>query len=85
MFYMKLKNDNTALFFNDSDLHPMSFYFQFKSYSYPMNSVTFCFEADITKDMRSFLKHFNVEIDEDESNLHFYLYQDGYIGRVLNR
>ena len=79
---MKLTNDNTALFFNDSDLH---FAFQFKSYSYPMNSVTFCFEADITKDMRSFLKHFNVKIDEDESNLYFYLYQDGNIGRVLNR
>ena len=82
---MKFTNDNTALFFNDSDLNPMSFAFQFKSYSYPMNSVIFCFEADITKDMRSFLKHFNVKIDEDESNLHFYSYQDGNIGRVLNR
>ena len=85
MFYMTLTNDNTALFFNDSELNQMRFAFKFKSYCYPSNFVTFCFEAVITKGMRAFLKQFNVEIDEDESLLHFYLYKDGTIGRVLNR
>ena len=80
--FLKLKNDHTASFYNNESMNAESkkFCFKFNPCHYPDNNVTFCFEADITDDLRNFLKQFGVEMDEDVAKLQFYLKQNGEIG-----
>ena len=78
--YLKLTNDHTASFYNNESMNDESKEFKFNPCHYPDDRYSFCFEADITDDFRSFLKRFVVEIDADISKLQFYLYQDGGIG-----
>ena len=78
--YLKLTNDHTASFYNNESMNDESKEFKFNPCHYPDAGLSFCFEADITDDLRSFLKRFGVEMDEDVSKLQFYLRQDGDIG-----
>ena len=80
--YLKLTNDYTASFYNNESINAETrkFHFKFNPCHYPNDVVTYCFEADITDDLRPFLHRFNVDIDEDESKRQFYLFQNGCIG-----
>ena len=93
--YLKLTNDHTASFYNTElmDLESTKFFFKFNPCHCLNNGITYCFEADIKDDLRSFLKRFGVDLDkidsdnsEDESiyadkaKLQFFSYQDGDIG-----
>ena len=96
--YLKLTNDHTASFYNNEliNAEPKECCFKFNPCHYPGPDFSFCFEADITDDLRSFLKRFGVDIDEtdsdnsddsedesiyaDEAKLKFYLYNNGDIG-----
>ena len=80
--FLKLTNDHTASFYNNEsmDAESKEFCFKFNPCHYPIDNVTFCFEADIIDDLRSFLKRFGVDIDEDVTKLQFYLLQNGQIG-----
>ena len=85
--FLKLKNDHTASFhYNESmDAESKEFCFKFNPCHYSgdpfgLHQIVFCFETDKTDDLRSFLKQFGVEMDEDEAKLQFYLYQNGEIG-----
>ena len=74
------------MFYNDFELKMMEFNFKLK----PLNCAlladrTYCFETDITGELRSWLKSFDVKMNEDESKLHFTLKQDGTIGHVLDK
>ena len=80
--YMKLRN-NTACFYNDSDLESMEFNFKFKRYCFPSTNETLCFEADITTELRSDLGKHGVIIDDHESKLYFAFMANGTLGRVL--
>ena len=81
--YLKLTNDNTALFYHYSDQESKAIEFKFKPYYFPSVSLTLCFEAKITIELRSFLEGFGVEIDQNESKHYFALLEDGTLGRVL--
>ena len=80
--YLKLTNDYTASFYNNESMNDESeeCYFKFNPCHYPWDFICFYFEAVITDDLRSFLKRFGVEMDEDVSKLQFYLYSNGNIG-----
>ena len=80
--YLKLTNDHNASFFNNESMNDESkeVSFKFNPYHYPNPVLSFCFEADITDDLRSFLKRFGVEMDEDVPKLQFYLFPNGNIG-----
>ena len=74
------------MFYNDFELKMMEFNFKLN----PLNCAlladrTCCFETDITGELRSWLKSFDVKMSEDESKLHFALKQDGTIGHVLDK
>ena len=97
--YLKLTKDHTATFFNNDAMNDeskeVSFKFnpcQSKKVSFKFNprhcldtGLSFCFEADITDDLRSFLKRFGVEMDADVSKLQFYLFPNGDIGPCSKR
>ena len=97
--FLKLKNDNTLQgFFHGSfqniestDRESMEVCFKFNPFHFPDDDMTFCFEANITDDLRSKLKGFGVEMDETDSKddsedseyankLQCYLFQNGDIG-----
>ena len=80
--YLKLTNDHTASFYNNESMNDESkeCCFKFNPCHNPSDCCSFCFEADITGDLRSFLQRFGVEMDADVSKLQFYLYQHGEIG-----
>ena len=81
LMYLKLTDDNTALFYHYSDPESIAFRFKFKPYYFPSVNETLCFEAEITNGLRLCLE--NVKIDENESKLYFALMADGTLGRVL--
>ena len=83
LMYLKLTDDNTALFYHYSDPKSIAFRFKFKPYYFPSVNETLCFEAEITNELRLSLEKFDVEIDENESKLYFALLGDGTLGRVL--
>ena len=78
--YLKLTNDHTASIYNNESMNDESKEFKFNPCHYPFNDVTYCFKTDVTDDLRSFLKRFDVELDADVSKLQFYLLQNGDIG-----
>ena len=82
--YLKLENDD-ALFYNyeSMDLKSKKAGFKFNPCHYTDRedpSITFCFEADITDDLRSFINQFDVDLKKNVAKIQFYLYQDGKIG-----
>ena len=83
--FLKLENDHTASFYNDESMNAESKErcFKFNPCHCPDDRFSFCFEADITDDLRNFLKRFGVNMDADVAKLQFYLYQDGDIGPCL--
>ena len=80
--FLKLTNDHTASFFNNESMNAESkeFCFKFNPCHYLDGNITFCFEADITVDLRSDFKRFGVQMDENVAKLQFYLRQNGDIG-----
>ena len=85
--YLKVTDDTIAQFYQDFDLSFPSFP-SFKTMknqplcSPPADKVL-CFESEITDDIQSLLKQFNIEINEDESKIKLTLHQDGTMGHVL--
>ena len=84
--YLKLTNDHTASFYNNESMNDKSkeCFFKFNPCHYPRDDITYCFEAVITDDLRSFLQRFGVDIDKidsdnskDEAKFQFYLGQSG--------
>ena len=75
--FLKLENDHYASFYNNQ---AMEVCFEFNPLHCPRDMITFCFEADIIDDLRSFLKRFGVQMNENESKLQFYLFPSGNIG-----
>ena len=72
------------MFYNDFELKMMEFNFKLNPLNYALLADrTWYFETDITDDLRSWLKQFNIEINEDEPQIHCSFYQDGTIGHVL--
>ena len=86
--FLKLKNDHFVQgFFHGSfqniestDRESMEIHFKFNPCHYLDDDITFCFEANITDDLRLKLKGFGVDIGNDVAQLQFYLYQNGEIG-----
>ena len=77
ILYLKLENDDASFYNYDSkDLKSKKVDFKFNPCHYTDRvdpSITFCFDADISDDLRSFLKQFGVDMDEDEPKIQFYL------------
>ena len=63
--YLKLTNDHTASFYDNES---MEVCFNFNPCHCLLLDITYCFETDITDDLRSFLKRFGVDIDKIDSN-----------------
>ena len=87
--YLKVTDGTMAQFYQDFDLKiriPMKISLKTiknqSLYSSPADGVL-CFESDITDEMQSLLKQFNIEINEDESKIQFTFHPDGTIGHVL--
>ena len=81
--YLNMKNDEIAELFHDFELKSMPFNLKIKpQHSSSIDEIS-CFEADITDELRSWLKPFHMEINEDESKMYCSFYQDGTMGHVL--
>ena len=87
--YLKITDDTMAQFYQDFDLEikiPMKISLKTiqnqSLYSSPADGVL-CFESDITDEMQSLLKQFNIEINEDDSKIQLTFRQDGTMGHVL--
>ena len=80
--YLKLTNDHTVSFYDNESMNDESkeCCFKFNPCHYPLDFISFCFETDITDDLRSFFKRFGVEMDSDVSKVQFYFRQNGDIG-----
>ena len=80
--YLKLTSDHTATFYNNESLNAESknLEFCFNPCHNPAGFTTFCFEADITANLRTFLKGLGVEMNADISKILFCLYPNGDIG-----
>ena len=87
--YLKLTNDDTASFYNNDAMNDESKEYCFKfnpcSIHFLIDRISFCFETDLTDDLRSLLKRFGVEMDADVSKLQFYLLPNGDIGPCSHR
>ena len=82
--YLKMNNNQTAEFYNDSKLESIDFNLKIMPKHNSSAGGISCFEADITVKMRSWLEQFKIEINEDESKIQFTFYQeDGTMGHVL--
>ena len=65
--YLKLKSDHTASFQNNESTDRESKEFKFNPCHCPDDDITFCFEANMTGTLRSFLERFGVEMNETDS------------------
>ena len=88
--YLKLTNDHTATFYNNDAMNDESkeVSFKFNPCHYPDPDFSFCFEADITDDLRNFLKQFCVlytNFNFELQKLQFYLFSNGNIGPCSKR
>ena len=82
--YMKMTDDGTAKFFLDFELKSLKISFKTKRLCSPSaDEAALCFEADITDELRSWLKLFHLEINEDESKIQLTFRQDGTMGHGL--
>ena len=81
--YMKMTDDGMAEFFEDFELKSMNISFKTKRLCSPSAVEALRFETDITDELRSWLKQFNIEINGDESKIQLTFHQDGTMGNVL--
>ena len=81
--YLKIDNDGIAELFHDFELKSMAFNLKIKPQHSPSADKTSCFEAEITEELRSWLKPFHMETNEDESKIQFTFHKDGTMGHVL--
>ena len=81
--YMKMTDDGMAEFYQDFELKSMKFSFKTKRLCSPSAVEALGFESDITVEMQSWLKQFNIEINEEESKIQLTFHQDGTMGHVL--
>ena len=81
--YMKMTDDGMVEFYQDFDLKSMKIIFKTKPLCSSSSDEALYFEADITDELRSWLKPFHIEINDDESKIHFTFHQDGTMGHVL--
>ena len=82
--YLKVTDNTMAQFYQDFDLSFPSFKtIKNQSVCSPSADEVLCFESDITDDIQSLLKQFNIEINEDESKIKLTFHQDGTMGHVL--
>ena len=81
--YMKMTDDGMAEFYQDFELKSMKFSFKTKRLGSPSAVEALGFESDITVEMQSWLKQFNIEINGDESKIQLTFHQDGTMGHVL--
>ena len=81
--YMKMTDDGMAKFFHDSELKSMKISFKTKRLCSSSADEALYFEADITDELRSWLKLFHLEINEDESKIPLTFHQDGTMGHGL--
>ena len=70
------------MFYNAFELKMMEINFKRLNCSLLADRTCY-FEIDLTDDLRSWLKQFNIEINEDEPKIHCSFYQDGTIGHVF--
>ena len=82
LMFLKLQDD-TAYFYRFSDPQSTEFQFKFRPFCCPQLYASLCFEADLTKPIRSFLKQYDIDIYESETKVYFRLEPDGTIGWVL--
>ena len=78
--FLKLTNDDTASFYDNESMNAESKEpcFKFNPCHYPFYFVTFCFEANITNDLRSKLKEFGVKMDVTDSKDDFEDYSEDF-------
>ena len=81
--YMKMTDDGMAEFYQDFELKSMKISFETKQLCSSSAVKALCFETDITDELRSWLKQFNIEINEDDSKIQLTFRQDGTMGHVL--
>ena len=81
--YMKMTDDETAKFYLDFEFKSMQISFETKPLCSRSADEALCFEADITDELRSWLKLFHLEINEDESKIQLTFHQDGTMGYGL--
>ena len=81
--YMKMTDDGIAEFYQDFDLKSMKISFKTKPLCSLSSHEALYFEANITDELRSWLKLFHVKISKEESKIHFTFLQDGTMGHVL--
>ena len=84
--YLKVTDDTMAQFYQDYDLKSMEISFKTiknQSLCSPPADKVLCFESDITDEIQSWLKQFNIEINEDKSKIQLTFHQDGTMGHVL--
>ena len=81
--YLKMNNDGIAELFHDFELKSMAFNLKIRPQHSATIDETSCFEADITDELRSWLKPYHMETNDDESKIKFTFHQDGTMGHVL--
>ena len=81
--YMKMTEDGMAEFYQDFELKSMKISFKTKPLCSLSSHEALYFEANITDELRSWLKLFHVKISKEESKIHFTFLQDGTMGHVL--
>ena len=84
LMYLKLENHKKmAYFYSCSNPKSSEFKFKYNPFCCPQRYGSLCFEADLTKPIRSFFKQYDIDIYETESKIYFRLEHDGTIGWVL--
>ena len=84
--YLKMADDTMAEFYQDFDLKSMEISFKTiknQSLCSPPADEVLCFESNITVEIQSWLRQFNIEINEEESKIQLTFHQDGTMGHVL--
>ena len=81
--YMKMTDDGTAKFFLDFELKSLKISFKTKRLCPPSAVEALCFETHMTNELRSWLKLFHLEINEDDSKIQLTFHQDGTMGHGL--
>ena len=81
--YMKMTEDGMAEFYQDFELKSMKISFKTKRLFPPSAVEALCFETHMTNELRSWLKLFHLEINEDDSKIQLTFHHDGTMGHGL--
>ena len=81
--YMKMTEDGMAEFYQDFELKSMKISFKTKRLCPPSAVEALCFETHMTNELRSWLKLFHLEINEDDSKIQLTFHHDGTMGHGL--